>query len=88
MWTLDPIDGTKGFLRGEQYAVCLALIVDSQVEVGVIGCPNLPHDLNGNLEDKGVLFVAIKGQGVEQVCPLPLVVQNRDGHSERHTRGH
>ena len=26
-WTLDPIDGTKGFLRGEQYAVALALIV-------------------------------------------------------------
>ena len=22
-WTLDPIDGTKGFLRGEQYAVAL-----------------------------------------------------------------
>ncbi|GJJ09265.1 hypothetical protein Clacol_003487 [Clathrus columnatus] len=34
MWTIDPIDGTKGFLRGEQYAVCLALIVDSKVEVG------------------------------------------------------
>ncbi|KIL54954.1 hypothetical protein M378DRAFT_18390 [Amanita muscaria Koide BX008] len=30
MWTIDPINGTKGFLRGEQYAVCLALIVDSQ----------------------------------------------------------
>ena len=26
-WTLDPIDGTKGFLRGEQYAVALALVV-------------------------------------------------------------
>src|SRR5690349_14174368 len=25
-WTLDPIDGTKGFLRGEQYAVSLAFI--------------------------------------------------------------
>ena len=25
-WTLDPIDGTKGFLRGDQYAVALALI--------------------------------------------------------------
>src|SRR5947199_282404 len=25
-WTLDPIDGTKGFLRGHQYAVCLAYI--------------------------------------------------------------
>lgn len=69
MWTLDPIDGTKGFLRGEQYAVCLALIVDSQVQVGVIGCPNLLHDLNGNPEDKGVLFVAVKGQGAEQVRP-------------------
>ncbi|OJA18958.1 hypothetical protein AZE42_06046 [Rhizopogon vesiculosus] len=26
MWTVDPIDGTKGFLRGGQYAVCLSLI--------------------------------------------------------------
>ena len=23
-WTLDPVDGTKGFLRGGQYAVALA----------------------------------------------------------------
>jgi 3'-phosphoadenosine 5'-phosphosulfate (PAPS) 3'-phosphatase len=29
-WTVDPIDGTKGFLRGEQYAVAVALI--DQVE--------------------------------------------------------
>jgi 3'(2'), 5'-bisphosphate nucleotidase len=44
MWTLDPIDGTKGFLRGGQYAVCLALLVDARVELGVIGCPNLPSN--------------------------------------------
>ena len=25
-WTLDPIDGTKGFLRRQQYAIALALI--------------------------------------------------------------
>jgi 3'(2'), 5'-bisphosphate nucleotidase len=43
MWTLDPIDGTKGFLLGGQYAVCLALIEDSDVKLGVMGCPNLPH---------------------------------------------
>ena len=42
MWTLDPIDGTKGFLRGGQYAVCLALLIDARVELGVIGCPNIP----------------------------------------------
>ncbi|KAF8485401.1 putative MET22-protein ser/thr phosphatase [Gautieria morchelliformis] len=79
MWTLDPIDGTKGFLRGEQYAVCLALIVDSQVQVGVIGCPNLPYDWSGNTEEKGVIFVAVKGQGAEQrtltgKTPMPLKI--------------
>lgn len=30
-------DGTKGFLRGGQFAVCLALVVDGTVELGVIG---------------------------------------------------
>src|SRR6185436_14162908 len=42
-WTLDPIDGTKGFLRGEQYAVALALIEGGEVKVGALACPNLPH---------------------------------------------
>ncbi len=41
-WTLDPIDGTKGFLRGEQYAIALALIDGGAVRLGVLGCPNLP----------------------------------------------
>ncbi len=40
-WTLDPIDGTKGFLRREQYAVALALVRDGKVELGVLGCPEL-----------------------------------------------
>ena len=38
---LDPIDGTKGFLRGEQYAVALALIVGGEVAVAALACPNL-----------------------------------------------
>jgi len=42
-WTLDPIDGTKGFLRGDQYAVALALIERGRVVLGVLGCPNLPN---------------------------------------------
>ena len=40
-WTLDPIDGTKGFLRGDQYAVALAYVVAGQVQIGVLGCPEL-----------------------------------------------
>ena len=74
IWALDPIDGTKGFLRGGQYAVCLALMVDGDVHVGVLGCPNLPVDDSAPLsedigaaatdaEGKGVLFAAVKGEG-------------------------
>jgi 3'(2'), 5'-bisphosphate nucleotidase len=40
-WTLDPIDGTRGFLRGDQYVVALALIAGGRVEIGVLGCPRL-----------------------------------------------
>ena len=70
IWALDPVDGTKGFLRGGQYAVCLALIVDGDVKVGLLGCPNLPVDDEapisadvGDGEGRGVLFAAVKGEG-------------------------
>ena len=62
-WTLDPIDGTKGFLRGEQYAVALALIEDGEVVLGVLGCPNLSLDLENPESEQGCIFSAIKGQG-------------------------
>ena len=38
-WALDPIDGTKGFLQGDPYAIALALIVDGEIKLGVLGCP-------------------------------------------------
>lgn len=67
-WALDPIDGTKGFLRGGQYAVCLGLIQDGQVVVGVMGCPNLPVDpKNASEGETGALFVAVRGEGAFQV---------------------
>ncbi len=61
-WTIDPIDGTKGFLRGDQYAVALALIEEGQVQIGVLGCPNLSADFLGR-SSHGVLFAAARGQG-------------------------
>jgi hypothetical protein len=74
MWTLDPIDGTKGFLRGGQYAVCLALIENAQVQLGVMGCPNLLVDPLNQNGPKGCIFVAVRGQGAQQVQMLfPLV---------------
>ncbi|KAG6544239.1 hypothetical protein Mapa_014342 [Marchantia paleacea] len=41
-WVLDPVDGTLGFVRGDQYALALALIEDGQVVLAVLGCPNFP----------------------------------------------
>lgn len=58
-WTLDPIDGTKGFLRGEQYAVALALIKNGEIVIGVLGCPNLDYDA----DHKGTLLHASKDEG-------------------------
>lgn len=57
-WTLDPVDGTKGFLRGDQFAVALALIEEGEVVLGVLGCPNMSH--RGGA---GALFWATRGGG-------------------------
>lgn len=64
-WTLDPIDGTKGFLRQDQYAVALALVESGQVKVGVLACPAMPLE-NG---ESGVLYVAVRGEG-SYMAPL------------------
>ena len=61
-WVLDPVDGTKGFLRGQQYAIALALVEDGDVVVGALGCPNLPAPgERGN--GSGFIFHAARGTG-------------------------
>lgn len=62
-WTLDPIDGTKGFLRQDQYAVALALVENGEVKVGVLACPAMP--LDGG--QTGALYVAVRGEGATMV---------------------
>jgi 3'(2'), 5'-bisphosphate nucleotidase len=66
-WTLDPIDGTKGFLRNDQYAVALALVENGQIQVGVLACPALPMTLDAPDGEAGVLFVAVRGEGATMV---------------------
>ncbi len=62
-WTLDPIDGTKGFLRRNQYAVALALVVEGEVMFGLLACPNLPQAWDKPATGKGCLLVAAQGEG-------------------------
>ena len=66
-WTLDPIDGTKGFLRGGQYAIALALIINGEIKLGVLGCPNLPRKLDDPRAQCGCLFVAERGEGTQML---------------------
>ncbi|XP_077213457.1 3'(2'),5'-bisphosphate nucleotidase 1-like [Tasmannia lanceolata] len=70
-WVLDPIDGTKGFVRGDQYAIALALLDEGRVVLGVLACPNLPltsigcphqHSLQNQV---GCLFSARIGAGTD-----------------------
>ncbi|GMJ08618.1 HIGH EXPRESSION OF OSMOTICALLY RESPONSIVE GENES 2, suppressors of PIN1 overexpression 1 [Hibiscus trionum] len=68
-WVLDPVDGTKGFVRGDQYAVALALLDRGKVVLGVLACPNLPLTSTGVADPQcqnnevGCLFFAEVGGG-------------------------
>lgn len=78
-WTLDPIDGTKGFLRNDQYAIALALVESGQVKVGVLACPALPLRQDVPDDKVGVLFVAVRNEGATMVAleggvPTPIQV--------------
>ncbi len=73
-FTVDPIDGTKGFLRGDQYAVALALVENGAPAIGVLGCPNLAHP-DGS---QGLVLLAVRGRGTRV---LPLDGEGADGGS-------
>jgi 3'(2'), 5'-bisphosphate nucleotidase len=63
-WTLDPIDGTEGFISGGQYAVALALVVRGRPAIAVLGCPALSLTAEGTApEDTGALLYATCGRG-------------------------
>jgi 3'(2'), 5'-bisphosphate nucleotidase len=69
-WTLDPVDGTKGFLRGGQYAVSLAWIENGSPVIGVLGCPNLSKDFSRPLDDAdphGTIYFAVAAEGLFEV---------------------
>jgi 3'(2'), 5'-bisphosphate nucleotidase len=74
-WVLDPIDGTKGFLRGDQYAVALALVEYGTVRLGVMACPHLYLDKDHPEGKRGCIFFALGGKGSSQM--------NMDGDDRR-----
>ncbi len=60
-WTLDPIDGTKGFVRREQYAIALAWIENGRPTRAAMACPNLSAqegDLMAEPRGDGCIMIA------------------------------
>jgi 3'-phosphoadenosine 5'-phosphosulfate (PAPS) 3'-phosphatase len=70
-WTIDPIDGTKGFRSGRHFAICVARVEDSVPMVGALSCPTMPRS-GDPMEmqptgDSGTLYAALAGSGAWSV---------------------
>ncbi|MFH1965589.1 MAG: inositol monophosphatase family protein, partial [Acidobacteriota bacterium] len=64
-WVLDPIDGTKGFLRKNQYAIALSYLHKGKVKLGALACPRLAPESRSLFSSAatGSIYIAVKGQG-------------------------
>ncbi|XP_057764660.1 putative PAP-specific phosphatase, mitochondrial isoform X2 [Salvia miltiorrhiza] len=73
-WILDPIDGTRGFVKGSEalYVVGLALVVEGKIVLGVMGCPNWQErdsDISNtdgaeeNVSRSGIIMISHVGCG-------------------------
>ncbi len=74
-WYIDPIDGTKDFIRGESgFSVMIGLCVDHQPKVGVVYQPIGDRMFCGS--DAGAFF------NIGNAASEPLVVSEVDSLSE------
>ncbi|MCX8063970.1 MAG: 3'(2'),5'-bisphosphate nucleotidase [Candidatus Hydrogenedentes bacterium] len=73
-WVLDPVDGTKGFLRGGQYAISLAYVEEGRVKAGFLVCPRLGLPELLGVATSGCIFFAEDGKGA---WIMPLCDVNR-----------
>lgn len=62
-WALDPVDGTRGFVRGGQFACSLGLIEGGEPVIGALACPGLDPALRPNARGPGVIALAVRGAG-------------------------
>jgi 3'(2'), 5'-bisphosphate nucleotidase len=81
LWIVDPIDGTKGFLRRQHYCVAISLMIGGEPVLGVLASPGFYSDEENPPADPGALIYAQQGAGA-YIEPLsggprsPLQVSN------------
>lgn len=63
-WTVDPIDGTAGFLGNRHYCVAVSLMVDFTPVVGVLASPGFYREAERPPQGgPGALTYAVQGRG-------------------------
>jgi 3'(2'), 5'-bisphosphate nucleotidase len=63
-WALDPLDGTKEFIKGNgEFTVNIALVVNGEPQIGVVGAPAL-----------GLMYIGALGD----VCEFDTQAKKRD----------
>ncbi len=83
-WTLDPIDGTRGFLANRQYAIALALIVNGEVVLGILVVPNSHLGDPSPLQiTKARVACSLRKRDAEHTSQKFLIT---DGHGFRYHR--
>jgi histidinol-phosphatase len=91
-WVLDPIDGTKNFVRGVPvWATLIALLVDGEPRVGVISAPALRRRWWAGLGEGA--YTAFEGtvrpisvSGVNDIGAASLSFSDLTGWGERKSR--
>lgn len=63
LWVVDPIDGTKGFLRRQHYCVAISLMISGVPVLGVLASPGFYSDEANPPDDPGALIYAKQGSG-------------------------
>lgn len=87
-WVIDPIDGTKGYLKSGQYAIALGLIENVEVKIAALACPEF--QIPGRPET-GWILAASLGRGAfatplfetGERLPLHVSTNNETGTSPR-----
>ncbi|KAJ4288805.1 hypothetical protein N0V88_007132 [Collariella sp. IMI 366227] len=71
VWVFDPIDGTKTFIRHEQYAVNIALLDGGREVLSVVACPLMAEDVKAPVRDgsvdptgRGCILFGVRGMGL------------------------
>jgi 3'(2'), 5'-bisphosphate nucleotidase len=81
-WIFDPIDGTQTFVKGQAYAINVAMLVGGKQILSIVGCPTIPLDSTALITNdtvdptgRGCIVFAAKGHGT---YARPLVESSND----------